>query len=210
MKNMPRLDYERLADALVDRGLVDREAIQLVLQQSAAAGIPFPEALVRDSLVSDWEVSRVAAEVFNLPFVTVDVLPPADDVTEGMDPEYLCTHILVPLERFGDLLTVAMPGIVPTAVLSGLGMGEDTTIIPVVGTVATNRHWLEEKYGKPKAELIETFEPVVPAEGEEGWTNIFDAGDEAVHLNLQDDDLGVEGFEGLEGLDADLDAGLDL
>ena len=92
-------------DDLVDRGLVDREAMHLVLQQASTGGVPIAEILVRENLVADWEVSRVAAEVFNLPFLTVESYPPSEDALSGLDPDYLRQYGLVPLDRFGQLIT---------------------------------------------------------------------------------------------------------
>ena len=197
-----RLDYERLADALADRGLVDREAIRLVLQQASSTGAPFAEILVQGSLVSDWEISRVAAEVFNLPFLTTDIAPPGESVVEGLDPAYLRRHALVPLERFGDLLTVAMPAVVPTHILTAIATTETMSILPIVGTISTNRQWLATHLpdetqppsvavGAPEAIGIDAAESALPIEigaEDEEWVNIFDAGDQAVQLNLRDAD----------------------
>ena len=119
-KITPRLDYERLADALVDRGLAAREAVKLVLDQANETGAVFPEILVRENLVSDWEISRVTAEVFNLAFLPIDVTPPNKDVLKHLDLDYLRMYGLVPVDQFADVLTVAMPALVPTEVLNGL------------------------------------------------------------------------------------------
>jgi hypothetical protein len=187
VKITPRLDYERLADALVDRGLANREAIRLVLDQANTTGGVFPEILVRENLVTDWEVSRVAAEVFNLPFLPVDVTPPNADLLADLDADYLRAHALVPVERFADVLTVSMPAVVPTAVLNALPTNKETVVLPVVGLVSSNRAWLEEH-----AQVAEAPPAALVAEGElegGGWADIFDAGDEAVQLGLDPDDV---------------------
>ena len=230
MKSKQRLDYERLADALVDRGLVERGAAKVILEQAAQYGHSFAETLVNDSLVSDWELSRVAADVFGLPFLTVSAYPPGDDVLRDLDRAYLREHGLVPLDRFGNILTVAMPGIVPTEVLCGMGLSDEVTVLPVVGTVQTNRQWLQANLPAdgqaaegqapqaaatpapapeapapvpepaapvpaapepdPVASEMEDFEAVLShldnALEEDAWGGIFDAGDEAVQLNLRD------------------------
>ncbi len=184
VKSKHRLDNERLADALGDLGLADRDALKLVLAQAASSGQVFTEILVRENLVSDWEISRVAAEVFNLPFLPVEVSPPSEKAMEGLDPEYLRMYGLVPLDRFGDLLTVAIPGLVPTHVLAGMGTSEKTCVVPVIGTVQSNRNWLAANLPQ-----VEDVPSAIPSGGalsiDSGWTEIFDAGDEAVQLNLQ-------------------------
>ena len=185
MKPTARLDYERLADALIDRGLLDREAAQLVLQQAHTAGNPFCEILVTESLVTDWEVARVAAEIFSLPFLPVEVSPPNERLLTGLDKDYLRKHALVPLERVGDVITVAMPGMVPTAILNALSPEEGTLILPVVGLVQSNRAWLTRF--APSVETVRPSMPVVHDDADNDWGNIFDAGDEAVQLKIDEE-----------------------
>ena len=231
-----RMDYARLADALADRGLADREALQLVLAQSNSGDGNFAEILVSENLVSDREIGRVASEVFGLPYLPVDVYPPSPKAVEGLDENYLLRYGLVPLDRFGGLLTVAMPGIVPPDVLASLLPEDDVKILPVIGNVSSNRHWLqtnltsaEPAAPQPAVQVsqqapqqreplqLELAEPSLPTAApsaapatiahsplneveaalesidatlpiDESWASIFDAGDEAVHLNVPDDD----------------------
>lgn len=184
MKPTQRLDYERLADALIDRGLLDREAAHLVLQQAHTAGTPFCEILVSENLISDWEVARVTAEIFNLPFLPVEVSPPNERLLTGLDKDYLRKHALVPLERVGDVITVAMPGMVPTAILNAMSPEEGSLVLPVVGLVQSNRAWLTRF-----APNVESVRAIVPVEDTDDtdWGNIFDAGDEAVQLTLDEE-----------------------
>jgi len=184
VKPTPRLDYERLADALIDRGLLDREAAQLVLQQAHTAGTPFCEILVAENLVTDWEVARVTAEIYNLPFLPVEVTVPNDRLLAGLDKDYLRKHALVPVERVGDVITVAMPGMVPTPILNAVCPDEGSLVLPVVGLVQSNRAWLTRFVPS-----VDAVRPSLPAEEahDADWGNIFDAGEEAVQLTLDEE-----------------------
>jgi hypothetical protein len=177
-----RLEYGRLAEVLAERGLCEPQALREALQFSGRGNAPFPEALVGANLVADWELSRVVCELYNLPFLPVDVAEPDPKAREGIDPQFLVDHGLVPIGRFGQVLTVAMPAIVPADVLGTLAAEADLEIVPVVGTVRTNRNWLERNLKiAPPAPL-----PHAAGEGGEGaWSSIFDAGDAAVLLDLQ-------------------------
>ncbi|MEW6074151.1 MAG: hypothetical protein AB1726_16345 [Planctomycetota bacterium] len=186
MKSTQRLDYNRFADALVERGLVGRDVLNHVLQQCNTTGGLLPDLLVGEEIVSDWELSRVTCEIYNLPFLTVDICPPNPEALEGIDPEYLRLYGIVPLSRFGRVLTVAMPGIVPTEVLEGISLEEGGRVIPVVGSVNTNRRWLQEHLPAP---VIPTHGPRgrglgALAAADDAWAGIFDAGEEAVQQDL--------------------------
>ena len=231
-KSAHRFDYARFGQALVERNLIDRDVLAHVLHQVNSTRSLLPEVLVRENLVSDWEISRVACEVYHLPFLTVDHYPPAGTALDGYDLAYLRHFALVPLDRYGGLVTVIMPGLVPSEVLEGLRPGQSGRVLPVVGSVVSNRRWLEERLApkgaapaaarpgaapapakgapagatpaKPgpgvslaKPIPLETRAPLPkpapepqPEEAElelttEGdWGNLFDAGDEAVKLDL--------------------------
>ncbi len=168
---------------------MEPQAIDETLQLAAQGGAAFPEALIGANLVADWELSRLVCEIFNLPFLSVDVANPDPDALEGLDRGFLVQTGLVPLSRFGKLLTIVMPAIVPAETLGLLAARTDFTILPVVGTVNTNRRWIENNLN------LETSAPPVPqAAGglDAEWSNLFDAADAAVLAEL--DELG-------EGLD---------
>jgi hypothetical protein len=201
VKAAHRLDYSRFGEALVERGLVDREVLNHVLHQCSKTRGLLPEILVKENLVSDWELSRVVCEIYHLPFLTVDQCPPSPAVLDGYDLAYLRHFALVPLDRYGSLVSVIMPGLVSSEVLEGLRGGQGGWVLPIVGSVVSNRRWLEEHYAarfKP-AVATDAVRPVLPerpvapameelrlvTECDDGWGNIFDAGDEAVHLDLQ-------------------------
>lgn len=145
-KSTNRFDYARFGEALVERNLIDRDVLSHVLRQVTATRALLPEVLVRENLVSDWEVSRVACEVYHLPFLPIDQYPPSATALDGYDLAYLRHFAIVPLDRFGGLVTVIMPGLVPSEVLDGLRPGQNGRVLPVVGSVASNRRWLEERF----------------------------------------------------------------
>lgn len=206
MKITLRLAYERLADALRHHRLVESEALRLTLHQCLSTGALFPELLVREGMVSDWELSRLCSETFSLPFLPVDVYQPNKKLLEKLDVEFLRQYGLVPLDVFEDVMTVAMPGMVPTEVLTALSESCGKRLLPVIGTVQSNQAWLERNLPPPAAlrELCEA------AEGGD-WVGIFDAGDAAVRSGMSEDsdDAGgdPDGMVHLTDLgDAQLDA----
>lgn len=220
MKQTQRLDYARLAEVLHERRMADLESIRELLHQGGA----FPEALVSTSLVADWDLSRVVCEIFSLPFLPVDLVDPDPAAREGIDKQFLIEHALIPMGRFGHVLTVCMPGMVPAEVLGMLAAQTDLVLLPVVGTVQSNRRWIEENIGRAaRAEAV-------AGHGPSGWGDMFDSANEAVMMDLQratsedlaeaealefevdpDDDAGASDPEppSLSEVEVDLDLDLD-
>ena len=191
-----RFDYTRFGEAFVERDLLDTETLHHVLTQCQATRTLLPEILVMESLVSDWEVSRVACELYHLPFLTVNLYEPDRDTIGLFDANFLRRFALVPLDRYGDLLTVVMPGLVPSDVLEGLRFAPSLKMVPVVGSVASNRQWLNEHLPGPMPAAAQASgAPVLPAlpadatleasNGDDAWLNIFDAGEQAVQLDVK-------------------------
>ena len=110
-----RLEYGRLSEVLAERGLVEPQALREALQFSTQGNMPFPEALVSANLVQDWELSRVVCEIYNLPFLSVDMVDPDPKALEGIDPQLLIDNAIIPIGRFGQVLTVCMPALVPAS-----------------------------------------------------------------------------------------------
>jgi hypothetical protein len=180
-----RLEYARLAEVLAERAMCEPQALREALQISGRGSPAFAEAVVGANLVGDWELGKVVAEVYNLAFLPVELCEPDEKALDGLDLAYLAQHGLVPLARFGQVLTVAMPGMVASEVLAGIRATDaDLTIVPVVGSVAGNRRWIEQRLQPKLHAALPTLQ--VQAQGEPGeWGNLFDTADQAVLFELQ-------------------------
>jgi len=142
-----RLDDARLAEALVERELVEASTAKRILSRSECEARPLSLLLLEEELVRDWELSRVASELFGLPFVTVEAYEPSAGARRGLDPEFLLRHGLVPLDRFGDLLVVLMPAAVTSDILGELALQAGAQVTSMVGSTESNCRWLAENLG---------------------------------------------------------------
>ena len=192
MKSTQRLEYGQLAKVMAERGMVEPQALQEALDASTKGGVPFPTALVNANLVPDWELSRVVCELYNLPFLTVDMCTPDPDAVSAVSEETIRETGIIPLNRYGEVLTLCMPGLVNAETLGMLAAELDVFILPVVGTVRSNWLWIESNM-TPKQ--VVNQEPSLSPEVSADWSDIFDAADAAVLLDLEED-LKNEGSEG--------------
>ena len=142
------------------------------LQSAARGGHSLPFALVEANLVSDWSSRASCASSTTCPSSRSRSRPdPRRD--EGLDPCFLIEHGLVPLGRFGQVLTVCMPGIVSADVLRGSRPTPTST---------SCRSWA------PSAPIAVVENHVsagrLPEPGAAGWRAIFDNADAAVLVDL--------------------------
>lgn len=180
VKNKQRLDHELLADSLRDRRMVEPKTLEHLLQQCHQTGALFTEQLVRDGVVSDWELAQVCCEAFGLPFLPVDLYEPDLELIGLFDPQTLRQSALVPLERFGDVLVVAMPCMVPSEVLDEIADHLGVKVMPVVGSVRANVRFLDENLPNVATELARVAEE---ADGG-AWADVLDMADAAVQVDL--------------------------
>ena len=178
--NNHRLGYQRLAETLIERGLVEAQAVQDALSMGNHGGLPFPEALVTASLVSDWELSNVVCQLYGLPFLPVEMVEPQPDARKGLDLDFLLENGIVPLCRHGQVLTLCMPAIVPAEILGCIAAESDLFVLPVVGTVNSNRRWLQANL-QPAAPLPSSSE----LGSDTDWGSLFDEADAAVLSELE-------------------------
>ncbi|NEO88018.1 MAG: hypothetical protein F6J87_27745 [Spirulina sp. SIO3F2] len=194
MKNNQRLDHELLAETLRARAMVDPKTIEQTLAACNSSGALFTEQLVRDGVVSDWELAQVCCETFGLPFLPADLYDPDLDLIELFEPQTLRQTALVPLDRFGDVLVVAMPCMVPSDILDDIADRLSVTVMPVVGSVRANVRFLDEHLPDLAGDLARVAEE---ADGGD-WTNVLDMGDAAVQVDI----VGAEAEAALDQVDA--------
>jgi len=175
LKYSQRLDYARLAETLLERGLVAPEPVRELLQLSREGGMGFCEALVTSSLMADWELAQLISETFQLPFMPIELLVPNPAAQEVIDKDFFIQHNLVPVDVFGQILTVAMPGLVPAEVLAQIAAQTDSEVLPLVSSVESNRRWVSDN-----------LEARVVPEREGGWGSIFDEADAEVLAGLEE------------------------
>ncbi len=197
MKYAQRLDDARLAEAIIEREMADLDTIREHLQAAQQGGTPFAEAVVDAGLVSDWDLSRIVAEIFQLPFVPVDVCTPNKKVWDELASPTLEENHLVPLGRHGQVLTIAMPGLVPADVLGLLAAETDLVILPVVGTVQTNQRW-----------IADNADGSAGGGAGESWGDLFDQADAAVQADLAEPETAGDSAE-LELASMELDEALE-
>jgi hypothetical protein len=180
VKNKQRLAHELLADSLRDRRMVEPKTLEHVLHQCHQTGALFTEQLVRDGVVSDWELAQVCCEAFGLPFMPVDLYEPDVELIALFEPQTLRQSALVPLERFGNVLVVAMPCMVPSEVLDDIADRLNVKVMPVVGSVRANVRFLDENLPDVATELAR-----VAQEADGGaWADVLDMADAAVQVDL--------------------------
>jgi hypothetical protein len=199
VKGVEKLTSVRLAEILSERNAVPSEAIADALYSQECFGERFVQILVSGGHVTEWDLAKIVAESFNLPFLMAGNYQLGEEAKTRLPKETLFEHMLVPLDVFGDIVCVSMPVMITFDDLRKIQRENDCELFPYVGLVSENRRilgemhkdyprWLEQaqqareaakKKERPAAPAAEK-----PATGDSGWMSIFDAGDQAIQKTI--------------------------
>ncbi|HET6204035.1 MAG TPA: hypothetical protein VFI25_14690 [Planctomycetota bacterium] len=169
MRDLRRISYARLAEIVGERGGISTGAMNAARADAERGGALFPEALVRVGAITEWELMRIVAIEFGLPIVPVGTHDLDRELVRTFPPDLVARSLVVPLDRFQKILTVAMPVLSPAEVLEQFAGRSRCEIFPVVSSLEENRRVVETTM-KLKRETSE----------DAGWERLFDDADAAV------------------------------
>ena len=198
MKGLEKLTSIRLAEALTQKGVVPNEVITDALYQGRH-GESFVEILVSSGGITEWDLAKLVVEHFQIPFLMAGSYEVSDEVRESVPKEELFKHHIVPLDRFGNVLTIAMPVLTPYEQLAQVAKASGCNLYPYVGLITENRKvlgtmfpdffdWQKTEEERRERELAERSKKRTEATKAEpdSWTDIFDLGDAEVRHSLGD------------------------
>lgn len=198
MKGLEKLTTIRLAEVLTQQGVVPTETITDALYSHDRHGESFVDLLVNGGGITEWDLARYVVEHFQLPFIMASNYDIGEEAKTKIDKEILFEHLIVPLDTFGDMVTVALPILTPYDVLAKIEKQAGIELFPYVGLISENKRVLGELFADfndwHKNFLAEREKSVRAQEGGDpkkqagdgSWMNIFDTGDEEVRKSLGD------------------------
>jgi hypothetical protein len=186
VKGLDKLTYIRLAEVLTQRGAVNTDAITEALYAQDKSGESFVDVLIGGGHTTEWDLAKIVVEHFQLPFVMPSSYDISDEARAAIPKEAQFRHLLVPLDKFEDVLTIVMPILTPFEVIDKLSKQLKFDIFPYVGLVSENRKVIGEQH-KDYAEWKKADDEArakatkrKPGKTAGEWMNIFDVGDAAV------------------------------
>lgn len=190
MKGIEKITSVRLAEILTERSTVPSEVITDALYSQDQSGEPFAQVLVGAGHLTEWDLAKLVTEHFNLPFLMAGNYQISEDAKQRLPKETLFEHTIVPLDAFGDIVTVAMPVMLSFEAIAKIQKDHDCDLFPYVGLISENKkvladlykdypEWLEGAAKRRDQAASARANQAVPT-SDNDWMSIFDAGDEAI------------------------------
>jgi hypothetical protein len=189
VKGIEKITSVRLAEILTERDVVSSEVITDALYSQDKNGEPFVQVLVSGGHITEWDLAKIVTENFNLPFLMAGNYSISDEAKERFPKETLFKYTMVPLDTFGDIVTVAMPVMLSFEDISKIQKEHNCDLFPYVGLITENQKVLTDLYkdypqwvkADQQRRNEETIKRKAAPKKEAGdWMSIFDAGDEAI------------------------------
>lgn len=189
VKGIEKITSVRLAEILTERDVVSSELITDALYSQDKNGEPFVQVLVSGGHITEWDLAKIVTENFNLPFLMAGNYSISDATKERFPKETLFKYTMVPLDTFGDIVTVAMPVMLSFEDISKIQKEHNCDLFPYVGLITENQKVLTDMHkdypqwvkAEQKRREEETIKRKAAPKKEAGdWMSIFDAGDEAI------------------------------
>ncbi len=129
-----RLDWTAYGELLVRAGKLGARDLERATAAQREIGGSLDRVLVSLGLVSELDAARALAEHLKLPFVGVDAYPDLLLELEGLLPEFLKSHHVLPLQAGDGRLDVVMAAPQDAFVLQALHLTTGLRVHPAVGT----------------------------------------------------------------------------
>jgi len=194
VKGLERLTCIRLAEVLTQRSSVENDVITDALYAQDRHGESFVEILISAGSITEWDLAKLVVEHFQIPFLMAGTYDISPDILPEADRPLLYEHMLVPLDRFENVLTVVMPILTPLEMLARVKAKISCRVFPYVGLISENRKVLAETFKdypawakRHEQELEQRRQNRKPSKANRGpgdWMDIFDSADAQVRDSL--------------------------
>ena len=162
-----------LDEVLVAQSLLPRERADSLLESAVEAQEPFAKAVLDAGALTSWDLARLVATHYQIPVVSITGYKFEKSLFEGLRPEMLHRHQVVPLAIFGRTRTFAVieP---PTKLL----------LDELTATFGGSLFFFSAEAPEVSRALRE-FVQIVDVSSDQNWHKLFDSAEAEVSKGLK-------------------------
>jgi twitching motility protein PilT len=138
----------RLGEFLVDRKVLSRDTLEVMLDREAKEGTPLPRLLAVDRLVSEKDLMAAVAHQVGMPFVDLEETSIDPTVDRLIPAELARASVAVAIEPRGNELLVAMADPSDAAAVGTIQEATGWKVLPAIAEREEVRRLLDAMYGK--------------------------------------------------------------
>lgn len=144
-----RTTGKRLADVLVDEGILTKAQVQEASKYLRQPDDPLGPHLIRCGFITAWDLAKAVCTFFALPYYDLAAFKPKKEVVAILDPPFLHGYGILPIDKFGKIVTLGVSESLSPAVLQ---------------TIVDRTHLSPYMYVAPYDKIREALEAACPYE----------------------------------------------
>jgi hypothetical protein len=115
-----RTTQKRLSDVLVDEGVLTKAQVGEASKYLRQPDDPLGPHLIRCGFITAWDLAKAVCTHFSLPYYDFATFKPKKEVVALLDAPFLHGYGIIPIDRFGKIVTLAVCESVSPTVLQAI------------------------------------------------------------------------------------------
>ena len=115
-----RKTEKRLSEVLVDEGVLTKVQVGEAAKYLRQPDDPLGPHLITCGFITPWDLAKVVCTHFSLPFYDLTSYKPKKDVVGLLDTPFLHGYGILPIDKFGKIVTLAVCESISPAVLQAV------------------------------------------------------------------------------------------
>jgi len=134
MKDFKRISNKHLGELLVERGIIDREQVAMAMAYQNENGGLIGEILVELRFATEEDITQALTCQYGFPYLPLSNYEIDQEVVNSV-PEDICRkYCLIPIDKIGKSLTVAMSNPLNTSAIENIEMISGCSVQMFVST----------------------------------------------------------------------------
>ncbi len=180
----------KLGKLLVKDGIITEDHLEEALGKQGNSKESLGQILMGMGVASEWEIGAALGKQLNVPFITLSQYEIERDVLESIPQDIIMKYKIVPVDRTGDTLTVALPDPSNIFILDELRLLCKCQIVPVI-SFETDIENAIERYFSCQEDSTAKLEQMLSEINDSDMEVIQNSDDDDMDLSIQVNDAPV-------------------
>jgi type IV pilus assembly protein PilB len=192
---MASMMERRLGEMLVRDGIVSPSDLESAISVQTEQGGSLGRIIIDSGYASEWEIAAALGKQLEVPFLTLSHYEIDPEILESIPVDIVKKYQIVPVDKIGDTLTVALSDPSNIYLLDELRLLTKCKIVPVISFESDIRDAIMRYYQEAVGEEDEALREISD-EDEAQILELMDAGNEAHNaeeIEMEDEGAATEG-----------------
>ncbi|GAB4314776.1 MAG: type IV-A pilus assembly ATPase PilB [Candidatus Sumerlaeia bacterium] len=163
---MPPAMERRLGQLLVKDNIITADDLERALSQQEVTGHSLGKLLTDMGITTEWEIAAALGKQLNVPFITLSHYEIDNEVISAIPREIAKKYKIVPVDKSGDTLTIALSDPSNIYILDELRLLTKCQIIPVISFESDIIAAINRYYGEEESHLEEMIKDITEQDDE--------------------------------------------